>query len=182
MTQSCWYKSDKIRHDWLIDYYYFYYTAGNAQYVIAVKRWIAGAVGLPWWSSPSQVPANIYGVCGVWVCLLLCLVIIIAVPLGNKVIFNPLSLLPLQATVNSCNSTQIILKISVPEIRHLAHFSNISQPLFVIVATHLSTSKGWKPQFGLCPGSWTSDLPHGHARMNMHARNLREGWLFNQLS
>ena len=44
-------------------YYYYYYTAGNAPYVV-VKRWIAGADGLPWWS-PSQVLANNYGVCGV---------------------------------------------------------------------------------------------------------------------
>ena len=110
---------------------------------IVVKRWIAGADGLPWWSS-SQVLANNYGVCGVWVCVLLCLIFIIAVHLGNKVIVYPLSPLTLQVTVNSCNATQTILNHSVPEI---CKFSNGSHPLFVIVATHLPTSKGWKPEF-----------------------------------
>ena len=113
---------------------------------IVVKRWIAGADGLPWWSS-SQVLANNNGVCGVWVCVLLCQVFIKAVHLGNKVIFYPLSPLTLQVTVNSCNATQTLLNPSVPEIRNF--FQNSSHPLFVIVATHLPTSKEWKPEFWL---------------------------------
>ena len=100
--------------------------------------------------------------------VLLCLIFIIAVHLGKKVIFYPLSPLTLLVTVNSCNATQTILIPSVPEIRN---FLNSSHPLFVIVATHLPTSKGWKPEFWLSvPVSWTSDLLHGYAQMNWHAR------------
>ena len=108
---------------------------------------IVGAGGIPWWS-PRQVLATNYCVCSVYVyvCVeLLCLVFIIAVHLGNKVILYPLSPLTLQVTVDSCNATQTILNSSVPEIRN---FSNSSHPLLVIVATHLLTSKGWKLVFG----------------------------------
>ena len=60
-----------------------------------------GAGGIPWWS-PSQVLATNYCVCSVCVCVeLRRLVFIIAVHLGNKVIFYPLSPLTLQVTVNS---------------------------------------------------------------------------------
>ena len=34
----------------------------------------------------------------------------------------------------------------------------------------------------VCPGSWTSDLLHGHARMNMHARCESFGALTNRAS
>ena len=44
---------------------------------------------------------------------LLCLVFIIAVHLGNKVIFYQLSPLTFQVTVNSCNATQTIISPSV---------------------------------------------------------------------
>ena len=46
---------------------------------------------------------------------LLCLVFIIAVHLGNEVIFYQLSPLTLPGTVNSRNATQTILSPSVPE-------------------------------------------------------------------
>ena len=144
---------------------------------IVVKRWFAGTDGLPWWS-PSQVLANNYGVCGGWVCVLLCLVFIIAVHLGNMVIFYPLSPLTLQVTVNSCNATQTILNPSVPEIRN---FSNSSHPLFVLVATHLPTSKGWKLEFGCLSRELNLGLS-APSCTNEHARTLREGWRFNQLS
>ena len=110
--------------------------------------------------------------------VLLCLVFIIAVHLGNKVIIYPLSPLTLQVTVNSCNATQNILNPSVPEIRN---FSNSSHPLFVIVATHLPTSKGRKLEFG----SLCRELnlgPPARSCTNEHARTLRECWRFNQLS
>ena len=54
--------------------------------------------------------------CGsVCVRALLCLVFIIAVHLGNEVIFYQLSPLTLQGTVNSHNATQTILSPSVPK-------------------------------------------------------------------
>ena len=48
--------------------------------------------------------------CAVWKCVhaLLCLVFIIAVHLGNEVIFYQLSPLTLQGSVNSRNATQTI--------------------------------------------------------------------------
>ena len=71
-------------------------------------------------------PANYYSrhlwcvQCGsVCVRVLLCLVFIIAVHLGNEVIFYQLSPLKLQVTVNSCNATQTILSPSVPETRKI---------------------------------------------------------------
>ena len=75
---------------------------------------IVGAGDIPWWS-PSQVLATNYCVCSVCVCALLCLVFIIAVHLGNEVIFYQLSPLTLPGTVNSRNATQTILIPSVPE-------------------------------------------------------------------
>ena len=54
--------------------------------------------------------------CGsVCVRVLLCLVFIIAVHLGNRILFYQLSPLTLQVTVNSCNAAQTILSPSVPE-------------------------------------------------------------------
>ena len=61
----------------------------------AVKQWILGTDGLPWWPS-NQVLANICWVC---MCVLLCLVFIIAVHLGSNVTFYPLSPLTSQVTV-----------------------------------------------------------------------------------
>ena len=117
--------------------------------------------------------------CGsVCVRVLLCLVFIIAVHLGNKVIFCALSPLTLQGTVNSCNVTQTILNPSVPEIRN---FSNSSRPLFVIVATHLPTPKGWKLEFGYLSRELNLGPP-ARSCTNEHARTLRECWRFNQLS
>ena len=55
-----------------------------------------------------EVCACVY--CFVWQALF-----IIAVHLGNKVIFYQLSLLTLQVTVNSRNATQTILSLPVPE-------------------------------------------------------------------
>ena len=108
------------------------------------------ADGLPWWSL-SQVLVTKLCVCSVcvWVCVLLCLVFIIAVRLGNKVIFYQLSSLTLQVT-----NSQYILQCHTDHFKSLcARYPqlvlNSSHPLCVIVATHLPTSKGWKPEFGL---------------------------------
>ena len=70
---------------------------------------IVEAGGIPWWS-PSQVLATNYCVCSVcvYVCALLCLVFIIAVHLGNEVIFYQVPLLTLPGPVNSRNATQTI--------------------------------------------------------------------------
>ena len=70
---------------------------------------IVGAGGIPWWS-PSQVLTTNYCGCSVCVCVraLLCLVFIIAVHLGNEVIFYQLSPLTSPGTVNSSNATQTI--------------------------------------------------------------------------
>ena len=53
---------------------------------------------------------HLHYMCAVWKCVraLLCLVFIIAVHLGNEVIFYQLSPLTLQVTVNSRNATQTI--------------------------------------------------------------------------
>ena len=147
------------------------------RHMCSLCKLFVGADGLPWWS-PSQVLANNYDVCGVWVCVLLCLEFIIAVRLGNQVIFYPLSPLTLQVTVNSCNATQTILNSSVPEIRN---FSNSSHLLFVVVATHSPTSKGWKLEFD-CLSRELNLGPRAPSCTNEHARTLREGWRFNQLS
>ena len=111
----------------------------------------------------------------VWNCFL---VFIIAAHLGNKVIFYPLSPLTLQVTVTSCNATQTILNPSVSEICNF--FPNSSHPLFVIVATHLPTSKGWKLELG-CLSRELNIRPPARSCTNEHARTLQECWRFNQL-
>ena len=111
--------------------------------------------------------------CGsVCVRALLCLVFITAVHLGNKVIFYPLSPLTLQVTVNSYNATRTILNLSVPEIRN---FSDSSHSLFVIVAIHLPTSKGWKLEFGCLFRELNLGSP-ARPCTNEHVRTLRECW------
>ena len=111
---------------------------------------------------------------------LLCLVFILAVNLGNKVTFYPLSPLTLQVTVNSCNATQTILNPSVPEI---CNFSNSSHPLFVIVNTAFTDLERMEAWVWLSvPGVEPSDLLHGHAGMNMHARCESVGALTNWAS
>jgi len=78
--------------------------------------------GIPWWS-PSQVLATI-----LCVCALLCLVLIIAAHLGNKVIFYQLSPQTLLVTANSCNVAQTILSPS----------KSLSQPETVLKDVELS--------------------------------------------
>jgi hypothetical protein len=76
--------------------FYFY---SNSHIIVDMPhfdslRHLIRADGLPWWS-PSQVMATICCMCSVGsVCMhaLLCLIFIIAVHLGNKVIFYQLSL------------------------------------------------------------------------------------------
>ena len=64
-------------------------------------------------------PTDVCAVCEcVCVCVLLCLVFIIAVRLGDMVIFYQLSTLTLQVTVNSAMSQDTILKPFVQEIRN----------------------------------------------------------------
>ena len=55
------------------------------------------------------------------------------------------------------------------------NFSNSSHPLFVIVATHLPTSKGWKLKFG-CLSRELNLGPPTRSCTNAHARTLRECW------
>ena len=78
----------------------------NVPYFNGITHRIRGANGLRCWS-PIQVPTTICCVCCVKVCVhvLLCLVFVIAVYLGNKVIFYQLSMLTSLVTVNSCNAT-----------------------------------------------------------------------------
>ena len=109
--------------------------------------------------------------------VLLCLVFILAVHLSNCL---PVITADITGHSKFCNATQTILNPSVPETRN---FSSSSHPLFVIVVILIYRSrKDGSLSLAVCPGSWTSDLLHGHARMNVHARCERVGALTNWAS
>ena len=62
-------------------------------------------------------PIIVYAVCEC-VCVLLCLVFIIAVRLGNKIILLPVITADITGHSKFCNVTQTTLNPSVPEIRN----------------------------------------------------------------
>ena len=136
-----------------------------------------GADGLPWWS-PSQVRATV--VCAMLICVRAwyCFVWYL---LYQSILVTRQFLPVITADISTghrkfCNYvTQTIINSSVPEIRN---FSNSSHPLFVIVATHLPTSKDGSLSFGYLFRKLNLGPP-ARSCTNEHARTLLECWRFN---
>jgi len=121
------------------------------------------------WLIPSQVLAPTIA-CAVWFCITSLSGIWDCAHLGNKGHFLQVNTSVNTGHRNFCNATQTILNPNVPQ------FSTRQSP--TVCNSCYSFLSTWV--LIVCLGSWTWDLLHSHAWMNIYTRC--KGWWFNQLS